>query len=91
MKVLLLVSFVSTLLITFCTGNPSEDYVSKCKYPSGCFQPRDQISKCISTTRPYAYDSATKTCRIHPRVGCGQNTCNYFSSLLECRQKCPAI
>uniref|UniRef100_A0A224Y2B0 Pancreatic trypsin inhibitor n=1 Tax=Rhipicephalus zambeziensis TaxID=60191 RepID=A0A224Y2B0_9ACAR len=87
MKVLLLVSFLSTLLITMCSGETLEDFLKKCTYPSGCLQPREE-SICVSTTHPYGYDSTTKTCRLIGRFGCDYDTCNMFSTLEDCRKKC---
>uniref|UniRef100_A0A224YCK1 Pancreatic trypsin inhibitor n=1 Tax=Rhipicephalus zambeziensis TaxID=60191 RepID=A0A224YCK1_9ACAR len=90
MKVLLLVSFLSTLLITMCSGDKFEDFLKKCTYPSGCLQ-RREYTYCISTTHPYGYNRITKTCQLMPRLDCGYNTCNAFSTLEDCKKKCSSL
>uniref|UniRef100_A0A224YD31 Pancreatic trypsin inhibitor n=1 Tax=Rhipicephalus zambeziensis TaxID=60191 RepID=A0A224YD31_9ACAR len=90
MKVLLLVSFLSTLLITMCSGDKLEDFLRSCRYPSGCLQLREN-AYCISTTHPYGYNPLTKTCNRMSRIGCGYNTCNAFSTLEDCKKKCSSL
>ncbi|KAL1477868.1 hypothetical protein MTO96_035406 [Rhipicephalus appendiculatus] len=90
MKILLLVSFLSTLLIIVCSIDSPQDFFEKCKYPSGCLQPRKQ-GICVTSTHPYGYDSTTKTCRLMPRFECVLNTCNMFSTLEECKKECSSL
>ncbi|KAL1446899.1 hypothetical protein MTO96_044453 [Rhipicephalus appendiculatus] len=89
MHVLLQAAFLSTLLITMFSGNPSGMTVQMCSYPSGCLQPRKTGNWCRETER-YSYDSAAKMCRQYDLGGCVE-TCNGFITLEECKKKCSSL